>query len=58
MKVYSFLDTVFLVNGVEISGWAEGDDVVMLIQPAGISGRQDVIEDGARAVWVNAELCR
>lgn len=30
MKVYSFIDTVFLVNGVELSGWAEGDDVIAL----------------------------
>ena len=30
MKTYSFLDTVVLVNGVEITGWAEGDDVIQL----------------------------
>jgi len=28
MKVYSFLDTVFLINGVDLSGWDEGDDVI------------------------------
>lgn len=28
MKVYSFLNTVVVVNGVEITGWSEGDDVI------------------------------
>lgn len=28
MRRYSFTDTVMLVNGVEITGWAEGDDVI------------------------------
>lgn len=28
MKVYSFQNTVMLVNGVEITGWADGDDVI------------------------------
>jgi hypothetical protein len=28
MKVYSFLNTVVVVNGVEIVGWSEGDDVI------------------------------
>lgn len=28
MKRYSFLDTVMLVNGNEITSWAEGDDVI------------------------------
>ena len=27
MKVHSFLNTILLVNGVEIGGWAEGDEV-------------------------------
>ena len=30
MKEYSFLDTLLLVNGVEISGFDEGDDVINL----------------------------
>jgi hypothetical protein len=28
MRVYSFQNTVMLINGVEITGWAEGDDVI------------------------------
>lgn len=28
MKRYSFLDTIMIVNGVEITGWDEGDDVI------------------------------
>lgn len=28
MKTYSFLNTVFLVNGVELSGFSDGDDVI------------------------------
>lgn len=30
MRVFSFLNTVVYVNGVEISGWAEGDDVISI----------------------------
>lgn len=30
MKVYAFHNTVMLVNGVEITGWAEGDDVIQI----------------------------
>lgn len=28
MKRFSFLDTVVVVNGIEITGWADGDDVI------------------------------
>lgn len=28
MRIYSFANTVVLINGVEITGWAEGDDVI------------------------------
>lgn len=28
MKAYSFLNTVVIVNGVELTGWSEGDDVI------------------------------
>lgn len=34
MRRYSFLDTVMLVNGVEITGWAEGDDVIKIARRA------------------------
>lgn len=30
MKTYSFADIVLLVNGVEITGWDEGDDVIQM----------------------------
>ncbi len=30
MKAYSFLNTILLVNGVEITGWAKGDDVIKI----------------------------
>lgn len=30
MKVYSFANTVMLINGVEVTGWAEGDDVIQV----------------------------
>lgn len=28
MKIYSFLNMVVLINGVELTGWPEGDDVI------------------------------
>ena len=28
MRPYSFINTVVLVNGVEITGWADGDDAI------------------------------
>jgi len=34
MKVYSFQNTVVLVNGVEITGWADGDDVIKIARRA------------------------
>lgn len=34
MKVYSFQNTVMLVNGVEITGWADGDDVINIARRA------------------------
>ena len=30
MKEYSFLNTIVLVNGIEITEWAEGDDVIQI----------------------------
>lgn len=30
MRVYAFSNTVVLINGVEITGWAEGDDVIQI----------------------------
>lgn len=39
MKRYSFQDTVMIINGVEITGWAEGDDVI------GVKRRTDSVSD-------------
>lgn len=39
MKRYSFQDTVMVINGVEITGWAEGDDVI------GVKRRVDSVSD-------------
>lgn len=39
MKRYSFKDTIMVVNGLEITGWDEGDDVI------DISRREDSISD-------------
>ena len=39
MKRYSFADTITIVNGVEITGWADGDDVI------DIERRNDSITD-------------
>lgn len=30
MKEYSFLNTIVLINGIEIVGWFEGDDVIQI----------------------------
>lgn len=30
MKIYSFQNTVMIVNGVELTGWADGDDVISM----------------------------
>lgn len=39
MRAYSFQNTVVVVNGVEITGWADGDDVI------GIKRRVDSASD-------------
>lgn len=39
MKRYSFGDTVMLINGVEITGWADGDDAIV------VERRNDSITD-------------
>jgi hypothetical protein len=39
MERYSFQDTIMVVNGVEITGWADGDDVIE------ISRRSDSASD-------------
>jgi hypothetical protein len=39
MRRYSFQDTILAINGVEITGWADGDDVI------DIERRTDSISD-------------
>jgi hypothetical protein len=34
MRRYSFADVIVLINGVEITGWADGDDVITVEQGA------------------------
>jgi len=54
MRRFSFLDTVVLVNGVEITGWAEGDDVID-IQRANDPISHKIGSDGSMLVTVSAD---
>lgn len=54
MKNYSFLDTVVLVNGVELSGWAEGDDVITMDR-LGDSAAHVIGADGVMTVSLSAD---
>lgn len=54
MKTFSFLDTVVLVNGVEITGWAEGDDVIAL-ERLGDSASHVIGADGEMTVSLSAD---
>lgn len=54
MKDYSFLNTVFLVNGVELSGWDEGDDVINMDR-LGDSANHLIGADGEMTVSLSAD---
>lgn len=54
MKVYSFQNTVMLVNGVEITGWAEGDDVIDIARRSD-SASDKVGADGTMMVSISAD---
>jgi hypothetical protein len=54
MKEYSFLDTIFLVNGVEISGYDEGDDVISLDR-LNDSASHKIGTDGEMTVGLSAD---
>lgn len=54
MKVYSFQNTVVLVNGVEITGWAEGDDVINIARRAD-SASDKIGSDGTMMVTISAD---
>lgn len=54
MKQYSFLNTVLLVDGVEIEGYDEGDDVIQL-ERTNDSATDVVGADGTMTVSVSAD---
>lgn len=53
MKAYSFLNTILYVNGVEITGWAEGDDVITISRRAD-SASDKIGADGNMMVSISA----
>lgn len=54
MKQYSFLDTILLVNGVEITGFDEGDDVITLARR--VDSASDVVgTDGEMSVAISGD---
>ena len=54
MKEYSFLHTLLLVNGVEISGFDEGDDVITL-ERLNDSAAHKIGTDGEMTVSISAD---
>lgn len=54
MKDYSFLNTLLLVNGVEISGFDEGDDVISM-ERDNDSAAHKVGTDGEMTVSITAD---
>lgn len=54
MKEYSFLNTLLLVNGVEISGFDEGDDVIAL-ERINDSAAHKIGADGEMSVSISAD---
>lgn len=54
MKQYSFANTILLLNGVEISGFDEGDDVITMARRED-STRDKVGADGEMTVYVSSD---
>lgn len=54
MNVYSFQNTVMLVNGVEITGWSDGDDVIKIGRRAD-SASDKVGANGDMMVSISAD---
>ena len=54
MKNYSFLDVSLLVNGIEISGYDEGDDVIQMAR-LGDSASHLIGADGEMTVAISAD---
>lgn len=54
MKAYSFLNTVVLVNGVALTHWADGDDVIDISRLED-SATHKIGADGKMAVSISAD---
>jgi len=54
MKEYSFLDTILLVNGVEVSNFDEGDDTIQLAR-LNDSASHKIGTDGEMTVSISAD---
>lgn len=54
MKDYSFLNTLLLINGVEISGFDEGDDVISLTR-LNDSAAHKIGTDGEMTISISAD---
>lgn len=54
MKVYSFKNTIVVVNGVEITGWSEGDDVIK-ISRLNDSASHKIGADGGMMMSISAD---
>lgn len=54
MKQYSFLNTLLLVNGVEITGFDEGDDVIQLAR-INDSAAHSIGTDGEMTISISAD---
>lgn len=54
MRVYSFLNTIVLVNGFEMTEWDEGDDVIAISRR--VDSAIDVVgADGVMAIAISAD---
>lgn len=54
MRAYSFLDTIVLVNGIEIGGWTEGDDVIQM-ERLNDSASHSIGADGEMTLSLSAD---
>ena len=54
MKDYSFLNTTLLVNGIEVSGFDEGDDTISM-ERLGDSAAHKIGTDGEMTVSISAD---
>jgi hypothetical protein len=54
MRAYSFLNTVVLINGVELNGFADGDDAINITRRVD-SGSDKVGADGSMMVSLSAD---